>query len=280
MSELGDVLAELPRERTQLLDNLGTIRRRVGPVTPELSDALADHMNIRRGEVAEVVSFYSYLQRAARLRARVHGAGLRLLRRSRPAREGAGAGEGRRSGDRGAVPRPLRPRAGGDARRHDPAGHGRGGRHARGERRALDRARAGRRDPRRLRAARRARGAAGRALERGRARGARGVGARGLRRRRLPDLPQVGDGRPVPRAARRRRQRRRGRAGHDQGPLRHGAAAASARRGHGDRGAVRRGRARDRLPARGVRDRARASGLGDRGVPRGRPARARCPWRS
>ena len=31
-------------------------------MTPELSDALADHMNIRRGEVAEVVSFYSYLQ--------------------------------------------------------------------------------------------------------------------------------------------------------------------------------------------------------------------------
>ena len=62
MSELGDVLAELPRERTQLLDNLGAIRRHVGPVTPDLSDSLADHMNIRRGEVAEVVSFYSYLQ--------------------------------------------------------------------------------------------------------------------------------------------------------------------------------------------------------------------------
>ena len=55
-------LDTLPRERTQLLDNLGAIRRRVGPVTPELSDALADHMNIRQGEVAEVVSFYSYLQ--------------------------------------------------------------------------------------------------------------------------------------------------------------------------------------------------------------------------
>ena len=35
MSELGDVLAELPRERTQLLDNLGTIRRR-GAGDPEL----------------------------------------------------------------------------------------------------------------------------------------------------------------------------------------------------------------------------------------------------
>jgi formate dehydrogenase len=30
-------------------------------VTPELSDRLADHMRIRRGEVAEVVSFYSFL---------------------------------------------------------------------------------------------------------------------------------------------------------------------------------------------------------------------------
>jgi formate dehydrogenase len=55
-------LEELPRERIRLLDNLGWIRRNVGPVTPELSDALADHMNIRRGEVAEVASFYSYLR--------------------------------------------------------------------------------------------------------------------------------------------------------------------------------------------------------------------------
>ena len=56
------LLAELPRERTRLLDNLGRIRREVGPITPELSDALADHMNIRRGEVHEVVSFYTFLQ--------------------------------------------------------------------------------------------------------------------------------------------------------------------------------------------------------------------------
>ena len=56
------VIAELPAERTHLLDNLGRVRREVGPVTPELSDALADHMNIRRGEVHEVVSFYSFLQ--------------------------------------------------------------------------------------------------------------------------------------------------------------------------------------------------------------------------
>jgi formate dehydrogenase beta subunit len=53
---------ELPTDRTRLLDNLGRVRREVGPLTPELSDALADHMNIRRGEVHEVVSFYSFLQ--------------------------------------------------------------------------------------------------------------------------------------------------------------------------------------------------------------------------
>ena len=45
-----------------MLDNLGRIRREVGPITPELSDALADHMNVRRGEVHEVTSFYSFLQ--------------------------------------------------------------------------------------------------------------------------------------------------------------------------------------------------------------------------
>jgi formate dehydrogenase len=56
------LLPELPTERTRLLDNLGRVRREVGPITPDLSDALADHMNIRRGEVHEVVSFYSFLQ--------------------------------------------------------------------------------------------------------------------------------------------------------------------------------------------------------------------------
>ena len=59
---LAGLLSRLPTERTRLLDNLGRIRREVGPITPELSDALADHMNIRRGEVHEVVSFYSFLQ--------------------------------------------------------------------------------------------------------------------------------------------------------------------------------------------------------------------------
>jgi NADH:ubiquinone oxidoreductase subunit F (NADH-binding)/NADH:ubiquinone oxidoreductase subunit E len=59
---LATLLPELPTPRTRLLDNLGRVRRDVGPITPELSDALADHMNIRRGEVHEVVSFYSFLQ--------------------------------------------------------------------------------------------------------------------------------------------------------------------------------------------------------------------------
>ena len=59
---LASLSPELPVDRTRLLDNLGRIRREVGPITPELSDALADHMNIRRGEVHEVVSFYSFLQ--------------------------------------------------------------------------------------------------------------------------------------------------------------------------------------------------------------------------
>lgn len=56
------LIGELPTERTRLLDNLGRVRREVGPITPELSDALADHMNIRRGEAHEVVSFYAFLQ--------------------------------------------------------------------------------------------------------------------------------------------------------------------------------------------------------------------------
>ena len=62
MLRLTELLPELPRDRTKLLDNLGRVRREVAPLTPELSDALADHMNIRRGEVHEVVSFYSFLR--------------------------------------------------------------------------------------------------------------------------------------------------------------------------------------------------------------------------
>ncbi len=59
---LTELLPDLPTERTKLLDNLGRVRREVGPVTADLSDAVADHMNIRRGEVDEVVSFYSFLR--------------------------------------------------------------------------------------------------------------------------------------------------------------------------------------------------------------------------
>ena len=59
---LTPLLAELPTERTHLLDNLGRVRRVIGPITPELSDAIANHMNLRLGDVHEVVSFYSFLQ--------------------------------------------------------------------------------------------------------------------------------------------------------------------------------------------------------------------------
>ena len=59
---LASLLELLPPERTRLLDNLGRLRREVGPITPELSDALADRMNLRHGDVHEVVSFYSFLQ--------------------------------------------------------------------------------------------------------------------------------------------------------------------------------------------------------------------------
>ncbi len=62
MLRLASLLEELPPERTRLLDNLGRLRREIGPITPELSDALADRMNLRRGDVHEVVSFYSFLQ--------------------------------------------------------------------------------------------------------------------------------------------------------------------------------------------------------------------------
>ncbi len=62
MLRLASVLESLPRERTRLLDNLGRLRREVGPITPELSDALADHMRLRHGDVHEVTSFYSFLQ--------------------------------------------------------------------------------------------------------------------------------------------------------------------------------------------------------------------------
>jgi NADH:ubiquinone oxidoreductase subunit F (NADH-binding)/NADH:ubiquinone oxidoreductase subunit E len=59
---LASLLPQLPTERTALLDNLGRVRREAGPITAEVSDALADHMNIRRGEVHEVKTFYSFLE--------------------------------------------------------------------------------------------------------------------------------------------------------------------------------------------------------------------------
>ena len=229
MVELAVLFPRLPTERTQLLDNLGRIRREVGPITPELSDALADHMNIRRGEVHEVVSFYSFLQVPHDARPRLHRADLRLLRGARAAREHARS-------DRGRMPRPLRSRARHDARRRDrPRGH------ARDERRPGARARAARRDARRLRGARRPRAPPQPALARAHRRGAQGLGAHRLRRRRLPDRDQVGGRRPRARPASCRRQRGRGRARDDQGSLRDGAPAASLPRGRVDRDALRRG---------------------------------------
>jgi hypothetical protein len=78
----------------------------------------------------------------------------------------------------------------------------------------------------------------------------------------------VGDRRPICGPARGRRQRRRRRARHDQGPLRHGAAAVPPAGGHGDRGAVRRGRP----PAHVCWQRSTSSV--------GRGCSGRCPWRS
>ena len=60
--QVPSLVAGLPKERVHLLDNLGRIRREIGPLTPELADALADAMNLRHGDVHEVVSFYSYLR--------------------------------------------------------------------------------------------------------------------------------------------------------------------------------------------------------------------------
>ena len=92
---------------------------RSGRSRMELSDAVADHMNIRRGEVHEVVSFYSFLQ--------VPTDAIRVC--TGPVCDCFGAREllARDAGcDRGRVPRPLRPRARDDARRRDrPRGHAR-----------------------------------------------------------------------------------------------------------------------------------------------------------
>ena len=99
---LTSLLPELPTERTRLLDNLGRMRREVGPITPELSDALADHMNIRRGEVHEVVSFYSFLQVPVDVVRVCTGPVCDCVGRATPPAPGELAGR---------LPRPLRPRA-------------------------------------------------------------------------------------------------------------------------------------------------------------------------
>ena len=256
---LASLLSELPVERTRLLDNLGRVRREVGPLTPELSDALADHMSIRRGEVHEVASFYSFLSVPVDAVRVCTGPvcdclGARALLAG--TREHAPPGATRR----GAVPRPLRPRAGGDPRRRDPpCGRSEVG-HAQDERRRLARARAGRRDAGGLRAARRARAVLRAPLDREsvvaelKASGLAGYGGAGF--------PTGVKWEAVARRARpahRGRERRRGRARDDQGPLRDGAAAAPAARGDADRDALRGGGRGLHLPARGVRGVARAA---------------------
>ena len=147
---LASLLSELPVERTRLLDNLGRVRREVGPLTPELSDALA-HMSIRR------LVHGSPRSRSSPSRSTPYAsAPARSATASAPAaRRDARARAARRDDRRGAVPRPLRPRAGGDPRRRDPALRAVKVGHAQDERRRLARARAGRRDARGLRAARR-----------------------------------------------------------------------------------------------------------------------------
>ena len=104
-------------------------------------------------------------------------------------------------------------------------------------------------------------------------RGAQGVRPHRLRRRRLPDRRQVGGRRARAGPALRRRQRRRGRAGDDQGPLRDGAPAAPHARGDADRDALRARRRRaSSTCARSTRPRARGSAR-DRRVSGSRPAR-------
>ena len=183
------------------------IRRGVGPVTAgALRRARRPHEHPpRRG--GEVVSFYSFLE-LPHDASRLHRAGLRLLGRAGPARTDAGTGR-RRDRARGSVPRPLRPRAGGDARRRRSCRAD--GLVSTGRTTAPRPGSAGGRDARRLRAA----GGLARCARRSTvtaARGARGVGPRRLRRRGFP-TSQVGGRRSASRAARRRRQRRRGRAG-------------------------------------------------------------------
>ena len=240
---LASLLPELPRERTRLLDNLGRVRREVGPITMELSDAVADHMNIRRGEVHEVVSFYSFLEVPTDAVRVCTGPvcdcfGARELLESTP-----GAIEVACLGHCDLAPAMTR---GDEIVPSGDAFH---------ERRAGRRARDTRHDARGLRGARwpfaPPRGAVTRA-DRGRA---EDVGPHRLWGRWVPNRDEVGGGLARSRPALRRRERRRGRAGDDQGPLCDGAPATSDARGDGARNARPRCPGGLRLSPRGVRHR-------------------------
>ena len=235
---LASLLDELPPERTRLLDNLGRIRREVGPITPELSGRARrpDEPAPRRRARGRLVLLVP--AGAGRRGARLHRTGLRLRRVAQPAhgarsRSHASAtatwrrwcctattsSAASRTPTNGFLLEPDDLR---DAGEPDP------GRSARA--------------PRGLRPDRH--------------------GWRGL-----PHLAQVGRRAERARPARRDRQRRRGRAGDDQGPLRDGAApAAPARRARRRRCASARPTRPTSTCARSTRtSRARAAG-GDRGA--------------
>ena len=154
--------------------------REVGPITMELSDAVADHMNIRRGEVHEVVSFYSFLQVPTDARRVCTGPvcdcfGARELLASTP-----GAIEVACLGHCDLAPVMTLGDEIVPAVTHCD------------ERRPGGRARARRRHARRLRGARWACAPARAADARADRRRAEGLGAHGLRRRRLPHRLEVG----------------------------------------------------------------------------------------
>ena len=261
MLRLASLLPELPRERTRLLDNLGRVRREVGPITMELSDAVADHMNIRRGEVHEVVSFYSFLEVPTDAVRVCTGPvcdcfGARDLLESTP-----GAIEVACLGHCDLAPAMTR----GDE--IVPAVT-----HSTNDGPAVGLADT-RHDARGLRSARwpfaSPRGAVTRA-DRGRA---EDVGAHGLRGRWVPNRDEMGGGLARGRPALRRRERGRGRAGNDQGPLCDGAPATSDARGDGARNASPRCPGGLRLSPRGVRHRSQPVAARDRRVSRRGPAR-------
>ena len=217
---LTELLPELPKERTRLLDNLGRIRREVGPAHARaLRRARRPHEHPpRRGARGHLLLL---VPRGARWTPSASASGPSATAWAR--RSSSRASRSTRTASRcsassawaTATSRPCSLR--GDRRRA-------GGRPP-DERRALDRPRAG--ATRRWPTTRRA--AASRScatcppnetiVEELKASGLTGYGGAGF-----PTGRQVGGGRPGAGAALRRRQRRRGRAGDDQGPLRDGAA--------------------------------------------------------